>query len=91
MITNAIGLMVIAWGVALLLASIFSCRPVSGFWDITIPSVCINTGSFYIGNSVPNICADVFILALPVNKIWHLQMSLKSKIFVSGLFLLGGL
>ncbi|MCJ1261267.1 hypothetical protein MMC22_001131 [Lobaria immixta] len=89
-ITNAIGLMVIAWGVALLLVSIFSCRPVNGFWDITIPSVCINTRSFFIGNSVPNICADVFILVLPVRKVWHLKMSLKSKIMVSGLFLLGG-
>ena len=91
MITNAVGLIVIAWGIALLLVSIFSCKPVNGFWDITIPSVCINTRNFFIGNSVPNICADVFILALPVNKVWHLKMSLKSKIIVSGLFLLGGL
>lgn len=91
MITNAVGLIVIAWGIALLLVSIFSCKPVNGFWDITIPSVCINTRNFFIGNSVPNISADVFILALPVNKVWHLKMSLKSKIIVSGLFLLGGL
>lgn len=91
MLTNVVGFIVLAWGLAILLVSIFSCHPINGFWDITIPSVCINTRNFFIGNSVPNICMDVFILALPVRKVWHLKISLKSKIAVSGLFLLGGL
>ena len=79
------------WGTAILLVSIFSCQPVNGFWDVTIPSKCINTRNFFIGNSVPNICMDVFILALPFGKVWKLQMSARNKILVSGLFLLGGL
>lgn len=33
---------------------------------------------------------DVFILSLPVSNVWQLQMPLRQKILVSGLFLLGG-
>jgi len=89
--TNIVGAFVIAWGVACILVSIFSCNPVRGFWDLTIPSKCIETRKFFIGNSVPNIVMDVVILMLPMKKIWHLQMSFKQKLIVSGLFLLGGL
>ncbi|ERF72506.1 hypothetical protein EPUS_09033 [Endocarpon pusillum Z07020] len=88
--TNIVAAFVIAWGVACILVAIFSCNPVNGFWDLTIPSKCIETRMFFIGNSVPNIIMDVVILTLPMNKIWHLQMQFKQKLIVSGLFLLGG-
>ena len=91
MITTFVGVVVIMWGVAILLVSIFSCQPINGFWDITIPSKCVNTRSFFIGNSVPNLLMDVLILSLPLNNVWKLQMSTKNKILVSSLLLLGGL
>lgn len=90
-VTNIVGAFVIAMGVASTLVSIFSCNPVEGFWDLTIPSKCIDTRMFFIGSSVPNITSDVVILMLPMRKIWHLQMQFKQKLIVSGLFLLGGL
>lgn len=91
MATNIVAAFVIAWGVACILVSIFSCNPVHGFWDLTIPSKCINTRDFFIGNSVPNICMDVAILTLPIRNVWHLQLPFQQKLVISGLFLLGGL
>ena len=34
---------------------------------------------------------DVIILSLPVKSIWGLQMRMRQKFAVSGLFLIGGL
>ena len=44
-----------------------------------------------MGNAIPNIITDVIILALPMGKVWHLQMSRGRRLAVSGMFLLGGL
>lgn len=88
--TNVVGAIVVAWGIACLLVSIFSCVPIHGFWDLTVPSKCINTREFFLGNAIPNITMDVIILALPMGKIWYLQMSKGRKFAVSGIFLLGG-
>ena len=70
-----------------------SCRPLKGNWDITLdPSAkCINLKAAYIWLSFPNIITDVALLCLPLGKVWQLQMSLRSKVAVAGMFLLGGL
>ena len=90
-VVNVASAFVIAWGLALMLVSIFTCKPIHGFWDTTFPSTCISTREFFLGNAIPNICMDVFILSLAVRKVWQLQMPVRQKLLVSGLFLLGGL
>ena len=65
-VVNVTSAFVVAWGLALILVSIFTCRPIHADWDITIPSTCISTRKFFLGNSIPNICMDVFILSLTV-------------------------
>ena len=86
---------VVAWRIACILVSIFSCNPVEGFWNVTMQMTgqaqCISTRNFFIGNSVPNIIMDVVILALPIKNIWQLQMSFSHKMIVTVMFLLGGL
>lgn len=79
------------WMVAVILVSIFSCTPVAYWWDRTIPNGhCVDNTAFLLGNSIPNICTDFFILILPMPYVWTLNQSLRRKIAVSGLFLLGG-
>lgn len=92
--TYILGAFSIAWGIAILLVAIFSCNPVHGFWDgfmMTPPPKCIDNTQFFIGNSVPNIIADLAILCLPIRAVWNLKMTTKTKIAVIGMFLLGGL
>ena len=89
--TGVVGAGVIAWGIAVILVSIFQCNPVRGAWDLTVPATCITLPKFYLANAVPNIAMDVIILALPIPNVWTLQMSIRQKYVVSGLFLLGGL
>lgn len=78
------------WGIALLLVSIFSCNPIHGFWDTTVPSKCVDTKWFFIGNAIPNILADICLLFLPLRDIWQLKLDVRSRVAVSVIFLLGG-
>ncbi|KAI0901062.1 hypothetical protein F4806DRAFT_180076 [Annulohypoxylon nitens] len=81
---------IIGWGFGLVFATIFTCQPIHGFWDIDIPSKCINTKWFCVGNGIPNMIIDACLLCLPVREVIRLQLSCRSKIAISSLFILGG-
>lgn len=87
--TTILAILVTMWGIALVLVSIFSCNPIRGFWDHSIPSQCINSQWFFIGNSIPNILTDAVLLCLPMRDIWRIQLDRQSKVAVSVLFALG--
>ncbi|CAD6590449.1 MAG: hypothetical protein ASARMPREDX12_004371 [Alectoria sarmentosa] len=88
---NIVTAMVVAWVIALVLTAIFTCNPVNGFWDkTTTKSKCLDTEHFFIGNAVANMGTDLIILALPLQKIWRLNMQRNQKIALSFIFLLGG-
>lgn len=89
--SSIVAIIVIAWWIAVILVSIFSCHPVNGFWDTSSRITCINTEAFYVGNAVPNIATDVIILLLPIRMIWHLHVSKDQKLALSFVFMLGGL
>ena len=89
--TRTIGAFVVLWGIAVVLVSIFACQPVSGVWDLSIPSKCINFNRFFIGISIPNVLADVMVLCLPMPQLWKLKLPPRTKVIVSGIFLTGGL
>ncbi|KAI9036027.1 uncharacterized protein KD926_002506 [Aspergillus affinis] len=84
-----IGAVVFAWWIAVVLISIFSCKPIHGFWDKAINPKCVSTKRFYIGNAVPNIVTDVLILAMPIRMVWALQTTRPQKVSLSFIFLLG--
>jgi hypothetical protein len=87
-----IGALCLAWGIETALVGIFSCNPVRAFWITTIENkICINTSMWFIVNSSMGALLDVVILVLPIRKVWGLRMSLRQKVVVSGMFLLGGL
>ncbi|KUI66386.1 hypothetical protein VM1G_11396 [Cytospora mali] len=91
-----LGTFILMWGISGVLVIIFSCQPIifscqpiHGFWDSTTRTKCVDSKWFFIGNSIPNIIADVILLLLPMRDIWKLQLHLRSKIAVSLIFLLG--
>ena len=52
---------------------------------------CVHLLSFYYGNSITDLLTDVMVLVLPLPMIARLQMPLKQKMAVAGMFLLGTL
>ncbi|KAI6462594.1 hypothetical protein MCOR16_010269 [Pyricularia oryzae] len=90
--------LVTAWGVAILLTSIFQCVPTRSWWKRLDPVdpmpptefVCgVDSTQFFIGNSIPTIVTDIMMIAMPVPYIWSLQMRVPQKIGVLAIFLLG--
>ncbi|TLD20533.1 hypothetical protein PspLS_08803 [Pyricularia sp. CBS 133598] len=90
--------LVTAWGIAIILASIFQCVPTQSWWQRFDPVnpmsptefICgVDSTQFFIGNSIPTIITDVMIIVLPIPYIWSLQMRVAQKIGVLGIFLLG--
>lgn len=82
---------VIASGLAFISAIIFQCNPVAGAWDRTLSSKCIDVNGLAFANSGVSIAQDLIILFLPVSELIGLQMSLRKKLNVLGMFSIGGL
>lgn len=80
----------VVWWITVLFTQIFSCMPVHSFWDFALRKSCINTTMFYNGVAISNIIFDFILLILPLPMIWQLQMTLKKKLQVSFIFILGG-
>ncbi|EMD90173.1 hypothetical protein COCHEDRAFT_1031516 [Bipolaris maydis C5] len=74
-----------------ILVTAFQCIPVAALWTPALKSSakCVELVPFFFGTSVPNILADVFLLALPAPYVWSLKITLTQKTFVMGFFLLG--
>ncbi|CAD6578263.1 MAG: hypothetical protein ASARMPRED_008661 [Alectoria sarmentosa] len=85
-----LGAITTCWGIATILATVFQCVPVSGFWHNKISAKCINGQSVFIGSLVPHISTDLALLFLPVPYIWRLHRTTSQKIALAGIFMLGG-
>ncbi|KAK4118579.1 hypothetical protein N657DRAFT_369698 [Parathielavia appendiculata] len=77
------------WALSQVLVGIFTCHPVSGFWDSSLKATCIpNIPQWYI-NAAGNIITDVVVFALPMPALWSLQLARSSKVILLGIFSLG--
>lgn len=82
---------VIGSGIATTFATIFQCVPLERSWNKTVEGKCIDSSDFWLANAVLNIFTDVLVLALPTREISKLQLKLRERIMLYGVFLLGGL
>ncbi|KAM0794296.1 hypothetical protein BDR22DRAFT_792637, partial [Usnea florida] len=87
--TRTLGGLVVAWWITVVTIQIFSCHPVNGYWDISIPSQCLKGAEFYISVAVANILIDIVMLCLPLRMVWRLQTSTMQKLALSMTFLTG--
>lgn len=72
---------------------LFACRPVAASWDpMLLPTAqCLNQGAIYITTAVVGIATDVLLLALPIPRLWKLQMPAKQKIGLTIMFGIGSM
>lgn len=72
-----------------------ACQPLDYYWreytDPTAKGKCINVNKFFLVMGIINMLTDVFILTIPMRKIYKLQMSRRRKATVVGILMLGGL
>ena len=73
------------------LVAIFSCKPVRGFFDASVPATCIDDTKFSWATAILNVVTDFYILVLPIPVVRKLNTTLGRKIAISMIFTVGGL
>ncbi|KAK5634996.1 hypothetical protein RRF57_010708 [Xylaria bambusicola] len=82
----------IAFFTSVFLEAFLLCQPVQFNWDKTIPNgKCQNQTLAYLVSGIINVVIDAFIVALPLPKLYHLQIPLPKRIAIGAMFGLGAL
>lgn len=65
------------------------CKPVQYSWNKTIEGKCQGENTAYLVSGINNLVIDMFIVILPMPRVFKLQMSLPRRISVAAMFSLG--
>lgn len=84
----ALGIVII-YGFAIMSTAIFSCTPISYFWDKNISGRCISDLLIFYISAALNIVTDIGIFTLPLPMLAGLTLPLGQKIGLLGIFALG--
>lgn len=81
------------WTIGFFFAFLLQCYPIKVNWTAlgNLEGYCVDTNKLLVYQSWSDVATNVVILALPLPCIWALQMSVKRKLAVCGIFLLGAL
>lgn len=84
--------LITVWGLAYLFLTIFQCKPISSFWDMTIKDPeCLDKEGLWMSYSIVNIILDLLILALPIYPLTQLRLQRAKKIGLLVVFGMGAL
>ncbi|KAF2026213.1 hypothetical protein EK21DRAFT_103380 [Setomelanomma holmii] len=82
----------ILYGVAFVIVAIFQCRPISFYWttwDGEHTGHCVNINAVAWANAANSIAVDLWMLAIPLSQLIHLELSWSKKAGVIVMFCLG--
>ncbi|RYP76286.1 hypothetical protein DL770_007247 [Monosporascus sp. CRB-9-2] len=80
---------VVLTGITSSVAGIFQCNPIPKAWDFDIPGTCFNRPALFFANAGLNIFQDFVIYILPSPMLWNVQLPLKQRIALIGVFVVG--
>lgn len=83
------GFAVTGWFVCTAVIPWFNCTPVRKTIEPFIPGTCFDRMGWFLASAFINAFWDFSILVLPMPVIWSLQMTLRKKISVTFVFVLG--
>lgn len=85
--------LVIGWWVGCTIAALRKCQDLVVGLASTLndPQYCFDFNVFWLASGICEILLDVLILTLPVGVIVRMRYSLRRKLMISGIFLLGAL
>ncbi|KAI1773036.1 hypothetical protein F4818DRAFT_131356 [Hypoxylon cercidicola] len=80
----------VAWFISAFVVGIVYCIPLDKFWHPFKDVRCLNFNLFHLLIGIFETVIDIAILVLPVRATFNLQMPMKTKLLVAGIFFLGG-
>ena len=90
LVTWALGVITILWGVACILVGTLNCLPIESLWNPNIPGHCGDQLKIQIAEPIPWIVTDFAVLIAPLPMIKNLHLPLGQKWGLAGVFLMGG-
>ncbi|GAM35851.1 hypothetical protein TCE0_017r04499 [Talaromyces pinophilus] len=78
----------IIWAIPGALVEIWVCNPPSSYWESLTPK-CIKFGTYWIVLMVTELVFEACMLLLPISEVLKLQFSLRRRLSVCGIFMLG--
>ncbi|KAI0531864.1 hypothetical protein GGR58DRAFT_492099 [Xylaria digitata] len=82
---------VVLTGAATSIAGVFQCNPIARAWNAEIPGTCFDQPALFFANSGINIVEDLILYVLPIRILWNMNLPLKQRIALIGIFVIGGL
>ncbi|RYP93223.1 hypothetical protein DL770_000698 [Monosporascus sp. CRB-9-2] len=79
-----------AWFISIQVANLVHCLPIEVFWNDHREGTCLNFNLLFLIGGILETIIDAAILILPIIGVFTVQMRLKTKIYASGIFILGG-
>lgn len=79
----------ISWAIPGALVEIWVCNPPSSYWKSLTPD-CIKFGTYWIVLMVTELVFEVCMILLPISEVFKLRFSLRRRLSVCGIFMLGG-
>lgn len=69
------------------------CRPIEHFWTqfSGTEGTCIDINKFFLALGIVNMVNDFYILLIPIPQIFQLQMSMRKRLGITSIMMLGGL
>ncbi|PVI04304.1 hypothetical protein DM02DRAFT_586241 [Periconia macrospinosa] len=68
---------------------IFGCTPRHKIWTPWVPGKCLDMAEVILASSFVNFFSDLIILLVPQMVVWKLQLPLRKKLGIAGLFAMG--
>ena len=84
--------LIIAWILTFVFASIFGCTPIAARWNPDLQHAkCLDVRIFVLVMALVNVAIDILLLLLPMPFVWQLNVSVKQRLSLLGLLSTGGL
>ncbi|KAL7625596.1 hypothetical protein AAE478_004816 [Parahypoxylon ruwenzoriense] len=70
---------------------LFACKPIAAAWDVRLAAeaICVNRPAIYIIQAALGCITDLMLLLLPIPTVIGLQLSLRHKVGLLGMFAIG--
>ena len=80
---------VVAWTLSFFFSNLFTCYPITPFVEPFYGHKCLDGVSMWYASCITDVIVDFMILFMPIPAVLKLQLPIKQKIGVLGMFLLG--
>lgn len=90
-LTSIIAAVCLLWFLAAVIADLLYCIPIRHFWEPFGEGSCFNFAAFFLAMEIVDLLLDVVIICLPIRPILGLHLSLRRRLALLAIFLLGAL